>query len=98
MLTEPGLSDITAHVNFTEMKRAAAAEGLQLISESSLAAWVLRVFGQEGLEERWRSAGDEWRLQWKQLVFGLGETFRVLEFEKGFDTKKKAPDLIGGLR
>lgn len=83
VLTCPKPCDITAHVNFTEMKRLASELGLRMLKECSLASWTLDVFGMRGLERAWESGGEHWRLQWKQLVFGMGETFRVLEFEKG---------------
>lgn len=82
VLAHAGSSDITAHVNFTELKRLASEAGLRLVEESSLATWVLKVFGPVRLAERWFATDDHWRLQWKQLVFGMGEVFRVLEFTK----------------
>lgn len=82
VLQTPGFQDITAHVNFTWIRECAARSGLSCRNDSSLAAWSLRVWGEKELEQRWRRADHRWRMQWKQLVFGMGETFRVIEFER----------------
>jgi SAM-dependent MidA family methyltransferase len=82
VLTTPGLRDITAHVNFTWVRECAERSGFSCRGSSSLAAWVMRVWGEETLERRWLQADPRWRMQWKQLVFGMGETFRVIEFER----------------
>jgi SAM-dependent MidA family methyltransferase len=98
VLSDPGSRDITALVNFSELKRVAAEIGLVLLREMSLGAWILEVFGADGTEQRLQTADMRWRLQWKQLVVGLGETFRVLEFEKAHHQMKKASEQVGGLR
>jgi SAM-dependent MidA family methyltransferase len=82
-LRSPGDADITAHVNFTELIRLAAARGFQLQFEGSLQSWALSLWDENRLSERWERADQRWRLQWKQLVFGMGETFRVLVFKTG---------------
>lgn len=82
VLRTPGFQDITAHVNFTWVRECAERSGFSSRSNSSLAAWVLRVWDEEDLESRWRHADQHWRMQWKQLVFGMGEAFRVIEFKR----------------
>jgi hypothetical protein len=42
----------------------------------------LSVWEQLDFEHRWAAADPRWRLQWKQIVFGLGEAFRVLQFHR----------------
>jgi SAM-dependent MidA family methyltransferase len=79
LLREPGARDITAHVNFTWLLRCAEQAGFVLERSTSLARWVLSIWGEEEFARRWESADQRWKLQWKQLVFGMGETFRVME-------------------
>lgn len=81
-LREPGQRDITAHVNFSWLEDCASRHGLQLLRSESLAQWALSVWDQPQFERRWAEADARWRLQWKQIVFGLGETFRVLQFHR----------------
>jgi SAM-dependent MidA family methyltransferase len=78
VLSEPGTRDITAQVNFSELCRLADAAGFQIISECSLVGWALSVFPEIEFGPRWAQADAAWRLQWKQLVFGMGQNFRVL--------------------
>jgi len=82
ILSRPGEQDITAHVNFTYLTKAAIHAGFQLISRESLAAWAMSVWDARELERRWKAGRESWRLQWKQIVYGMGETFQVLVFEK----------------
>lgn len=82
ILDRPGSRDITAHVNFTELRRLAVQAGFEVDWDSCLAAWVLGLIEPSEFEDRWKAADEGWRLRWKQLVFGMGETFRVLEFRK----------------
>ena len=81
-LQEPGRRDITAHVNFTWLQECAERRGLRLDRSQSLAQWAMSVWEQPELERRWAASDRRWRLQWKQIVFGLGETFRVLQFHR----------------
>lgn len=82
ILTNPGEQDITVHVNFTYLSEAAAHAGFQLVSRQSLAAWAMSVWDARELKQRWKTGRESWRLQWKQIVYGMGETFQVLLFEK----------------
>ena len=82
VLSDPGVRDITAHVPFSALIDRGAAGGLDLLRLEPLAQTLLRagetdqfaqaLAGATPVEERAR------RLQLKSLLFGMGETFRVL--------------------
>jgi SAM-dependent MidA family methyltransferase len=82
ILAEPGRQDITAHVNLTALTDHALRLGFELMSRQSFAAWVLSTWNEDELSRRWQKAENRWRLQWKQLVHGMGESFHVLLFRK----------------
>jgi SAM-dependent MidA family methyltransferase len=76
---EPGSRDITAHVNFSALEGRGAARGFSTESFSTLAQVLLAA----GEGDRFADAlGPEndlrRRMQLKTLLFGMGETFRVL--------------------
>jgi SAM-dependent MidA family methyltransferase len=82
VLAEAGLRDITAHVNFTALQEGGAACGLVTERFETLARTLLAV----GESDRFAAAlaVDDAaqqlrrRMQLKTLIFGMGETFRVL--------------------
>ena len=83
VLQQPGLRDITAHVNFTALEQRGALHGLRTESFSTLAQLLLDA----GEPDQFAAAlgpavspTDDLRrrLQLKTLLFGMGETFRVL--------------------
>ena len=86
VLRDPGLQDITAHVPFTHLEDAARAEGLQTGPLETLAQFLLRA----GEADQFASAlcadtepeALRLRLQLKTLLFGMGETFRVVTLSK----------------
>jgi SAM-dependent MidA family methyltransferase len=82
ILARPGEYDITTHVNFSELRRIAVQCGFEVIREATLADWALSVWDEHQLRERWEESDARWRLEWKQLVFGMGETFRIVMVEK----------------
>ena len=82
LLSNPGSRDLTAHVNFTHLCECAMQKGFKVEEECSLASWLMNLWSPEEFETKWKEASDGWRLQWKQLVFGMGETFRVLLLQK----------------
>ena len=82
MLGDAGDQDITAHVNFSWLTDVAEANDFVRVTNMSLARWAMSIWDEEVFSEKWAHADERWRLQWKQLVFGLGETFRVLMFRK----------------
>jgi SAM-dependent MidA family methyltransferase len=82
VLAEPGCRDITAHVNFTALEKR--GEELGLVSEALLTqAQFLMEVGEPDQFAAALEAGSEadslrLRMQLKTLLFGLGESFRVL--------------------
>jgi SAM-dependent MidA family methyltransferase len=100
VLTEAGLRDITSHVNFTALQESGAACGLVNERFETLAQTLLAA----GDEDRFAAAlgaghaTDELRrrMQLKTLLFGMGETFRVLlqrkiEGEADDENRKEKP-------
>jgi SAM-dependent MidA family methyltransferase len=86
VLAEPGVQDITAHVPFTYLCDSGAQLGLRPLRMESLMAFLMRV-GEPSQFGTALKADDEaealrLRLQLKTLLFDLGETFRVLTFER----------------
>jgi SAM-dependent MidA family methyltransferase len=82
VLEDPGGRDITAHVPFTALEEHGKRCGLEPVRFETLARMLL------GIGERDAFAGvfaaqdaaeeSRRRLQLKTLLFGMGETFRVL--------------------
>jgi SAM-dependent MidA family methyltransferase len=82
VLLEPGTRDITAHVNFSAMREIWVRAGFRIATDLTLGAWILGIWDEVELGARWTTADERWRLQWKQLLYGMGESFRVLVLEK----------------
>ncbi len=79
VLQEPGLRDITAHVNFTALEERAALHGLRTESFSTLAQLLLSAGEPDQFAAALGPTNDlRRRMQLKTLLFGMGETFRVL--------------------
>jgi SAM-dependent MidA family methyltransferase len=81
VLEDPGGRDITAHVNFTAIQETGRDIGLRSVRFESLAQTLLTA----GEADRFSAAlGDDpardlrRRMQLKTLLFGMGESFRVL--------------------
>jgi SAM-dependent MidA family methyltransferase len=79
VLEQPGERDLTAHVNFSALEEAGAAAGLRKERFETLAQTLLTA-GEADQFAAALAGGDEIRrrLQLKTLLFGMGETFRVL--------------------
>jgi SAM-dependent MidA family methyltransferase len=80
VLADPGDRDITAHVNFTAMREVGRACGLVTENFETLARMLLTA-GEADQFAAALGAGDDEprrRMQLKTLLFGMGETFRVL--------------------
>jgi SAM-dependent MidA family methyltransferase len=76
---EPGLRDITAHVNFTALEEHGALRGLRCESFSTLAQVLLAAGEPDQFAAALGAENDlRLRMQLKTLLFGMGETFRVL--------------------
>ncbi|MCU1236075.1 MAG: hypothetical protein JWP63_4042 [Candidatus Solibacter sp.] len=82
VLTDPGARDITAHVNFTALEESGSACGLVKESFTTLAQTLLAAGERDQFAEALgvSGTGEELRrrMQLKTLLFGMGETFRVL--------------------
>jgi SAM-dependent MidA family methyltransferase len=87
VLTAPGESDITAHVAWTPLQEAATGAGWTTDHFETLASFLLRAGEMDCFESAVTSLeeheGMRRRLQLKTLLFGMGETFRVLLLRKG---------------
>jgi SAM-dependent MidA family methyltransferase len=87
VLTDPGARDITAHVNFSALEEAGASCGLVKERFETLAQTLLAAGERDQFASALGVAGsaDELRrrMQLKTLLFGMGETFRVLLQRKG---------------
>jgi SAM-dependent MidA family methyltransferase len=83
VLANPGERDITAHVNFTALIEHGEDRGLGAARLETLAQTLLRAGERDqfaaALEASGEAAALQRRLQLKTLLFGMGETFRVLE-------------------
>ena len=82
VLEDPGKRDITAHVNFTALEEFGAGCGLSTERFESLAQTLLSA-GEADQFAAALAASDaavalQRRMQLKTLLFGMGETFRVL--------------------
>ena len=79
VLEEPGLRDITAHVNFTALEERGTLRGFRTESFSTLAQMLLSTGEADQFAAALGESGDlRRRMQLKTLLFGMGETFRVL--------------------
>ena len=111
VLAEAGMRDITSHVNFSALEESGMACGLAKERFETLAQTLLTAGEADGFAAALGAGGAggaaeelRRRMQLKTLLFGMGETFRVLLQKKseGGDggekrkekarTKKKAPE------
>ncbi len=93
VLQTPGERDITAHVPFTMIIEEAKQRGFQLESLETLAQLLLRVGEKDHfkgfLEGKTEVEIQRRRGQLKTLLYGMGETFRVLLFSRGLEGASK---------
>jgi SAM-dependent MidA family methyltransferase len=81
VLDDPGERDITAHVNFTALEECGAACGLRRERFETLARTLMTAGEADQFAAALGSAPAEElrrRMQLKTLLFGMGETYRVL--------------------
>jgi len=80
VLSDPGGRDITAHVNFTAMMELGSACGLATERFETLASMLLSAGEADQFAAALGQGSEEprRRMQLKTLLFGMGETFRVL--------------------
>ena len=93
----PGLSDITAHGDFTALARAATAEGFSLVGYTSMAAFLLNAGLLDELADLPREPESCWFAQAQavqQLISEaeMGELFKVIAFEKNL---REAASVLG---
>jgi SAM-dependent MidA family methyltransferase len=95
VLEDPGVRDLTAHVNFTAIERHGAACGLQPERFETLGQMLLGAGEEEfarAIAAADRAEELRRRLQLKTLLFGMGETFRVLwQRKEGKEFGEKSP-------
>ena len=83
-LQDPGEADITSHVNFTAVTRAAESAGLVSMGLTDQTYFLLRLGIAERLPHGLDAASVAARLSAKTLLLpgGLGSTIKVLAFGK----------------
>ncbi|MBE0656846.1 MAG: SAM-dependent methyltransferase [Bryobacteraceae bacterium] len=86
VLRNPGEQDITAHVPLTYLMESAAAMGWRDGRLRTLSQWILEECGESGVERAVAAESEteklRLRLKLKTLLFGMGESFRVAEWNK----------------
>lgn len=87
VLLEPGSRDITAHVNFSALADRGRAVGFEVSPLRSQQAFLIEVGEPDGFASALAAGTErerlERRMQLKTLLYGMGETFRVLVMRKG---------------
>lgn len=83
VLEDPGERDITAHVNFSALEESGVAHGLRTVRFETLAQTLLAAGEPDQFASVLTPSNDlRRRMQLKTLLFGMGETFRVLVQKK----------------
>ncbi len=86
VLANPGHRDITAHVNFSALADAGREAGFEVAPLQTQQAFLLETGEADqfayALAAKTRLRETELRMHLKSLLFGLGETFRVLVMRK----------------
>jgi SAM-dependent MidA family methyltransferase len=75
VLTNPGERDITSHVPFDVLREAGESAGLETVRFETMSQFLLRVGESDQFAELVRGGGE---LALKTLIYGMGESFRVL--------------------
>lgn len=100
VLENPGEQDITAHVPFTYLMESAVGLGWRDGRLRTLCRWAMEECSESGLERSIEAENElarvKLRLQLKTILFGMGESFRVAEWDKG-EPKSNEPQLAPGL-
>jgi SAM-dependent MidA family methyltransferase len=94
VLNDPGTRDITAHVAFTALEEYGARLGLETVRFETLAQTILAAGEADqfaaALAASTPAGETQRRLQLKTLLFGMGETFRVLLQKAGGHAARSA--------
>jgi len=75
-LADPGLQDLTAHVDFSALQQAGEAQGLETVAFTRQAPWLAALGILDGLAER--PAGERLDAMTLLDLDGMGEDIRVL--------------------
>ncbi len=75
VLMDPGDRDITSHVPFDALREAGEVAGLETIRFETMSQFLLRVGESDQFAEMVQGGGE---LALKTLIYGMGESFRVL--------------------
>jgi len=100
VLAEPGLCDLTAHVDFTDLAKSGMQYDLLPCSFITQGAWlaqspmVQQAIGELAQEGSFASVQALAHAKRMLLPFGMGETFKLLVQGKG---KQLCPDYLKGL-
>ncbi len=82
VLAEPGERDITAHVPFTVIQEELKRRGFEVEKFETLASFLMSIGEADQFEAALRADDERQamrrRMQLKTLLYGMGETFRVL--------------------
>ena len=82
VLANPGERDITAHVNFTGLEKRGEELGFSSSALQTQAMFLSEIGRQDDFQAALEASSEaeslHLRMQLKTLLFGLGETFRVL--------------------
>lgn len=89
-LAHPGDQDITSHVDFTSVGRAAEGEGLTILGFMDQTYFLMGLLDAEGGREL--SPAERRAVKTLILPGGLGSTFKVMVLGKGVGS----PSLLGG--
>jgi len=91
VLAEPGERDITAHVAFTPLVERAEELGLRALPIESQERFLLAVGERDQFASALAASGEQEahrrRMTLKTLLYGMGETFRVVVLRRTEDTK-----------
>jgi SAM-dependent MidA family methyltransferase len=75
VLADPGERDITSHVPFDALRKAGEEHGLETVRFETMSQFLLRVGESDRFAELVRGGGEG---ALKTLIYGMGESFRVL--------------------
>jgi len=80
ILADPGERDITSHVPFDLLREAGETAGLEMVRFETMSQFLLHLGERDQFAELVRGGGES---ALKTLIYGMGESFRVLLQRKG---------------
>lgn len=90
VLSSPGEQDITAHVAWARMESEAKKQGWRKVGFESLASLLLRAGAADKFESALAGEREKHAGQLKTLLFGMGESFQSMMFEREQRAQQKA--------